>query len=204
MALCLAHATAGYLAYEALRPAGPHRPWLLVGAVLVANAPDLDFLPGLAIGDADAYHRGVTHTLGAAVVAVAAAWLVARWCGGGARGGGPSGAPRPAWWAALAGAAWTSHLLVDWMTVDAVAPAGIQLLWPLSDAWLHAPFDLLGEIIIDPSGRMAFLRSLLTPAALVAWTREVGIVVAVVAAVHAARAIVAAPGEPVADESLEP
>ena len=46
MALCLAHATAGYLAYEALRPAGPHRLDLLAGAVLLANAPDLDFLPG--------------------------------------------------------------------------------------------------------------------------------------------------------------
>jgi hypothetical protein len=45
MALCLAHAAAGYLAYEAFRPAGPHRPWLLAGAVLLANAPDLDFLP---------------------------------------------------------------------------------------------------------------------------------------------------------------
>src|SRR4029450_4324861 len=77
MALCLAHAPAGYLPYEALRPAGPHRPWLLAGAVLFANAPDLDFLPGLAVGDPDAFHRGVTHTLGAAVVGAAAVWLLA-------------------------------------------------------------------------------------------------------------------------------
>ena len=77
MALCLAHATAGYLAYEALRPSGPHRPALLAGAVLMANAPDLDFLPGILVGAPAAYHRGVTHTAGALVVVSVAAWVVA-------------------------------------------------------------------------------------------------------------------------------
>jgi membrane-bound metal-dependent hydrolase YbcI (DUF457 family) len=194
MALCLAHATAGYLAYEALRPAGPHRPWLLAGTVLFANAPDLDFLPGLAVGDPDAFHRGVTHTLGAAVAVAAAVWLLARW----------RGAARPWWWAAFVALAYGSHLLVDWMTVDAVPPAGIQLLWPLTDRWLHAPFDLLGEVIVDPSGRVAFLRSLVTTPALLAWLREVGIAVAVVGAVHAARATADALGEAATDESVEP
>ncbi len=194
MALCLAHATAGYLAYEALRPAGPHRPWLLAGAVFLANAPDLDFLPGLTVGDPAVFHRGITHTLGAAAVVSATVWLVARW----------RRVERSWWWAAFATAAYGSHLLVDWMTTDAVPPSGIQLLWPLSDRWLHAPFDLLGEIIIDPTGRMAFLHSLVTPVALRAWLREVGIALAVVASVHAARAAAAAFGDAAIDESLEP
>lgn len=193
MALCLAHATAGYLAYEALRPAGPHRPWLLAGAVFLANAPDLDFLPGLAVGDPDAYHRGVTHTLGAAVAMAAMVGLLARW----------RRVPRPWWWAAFAAVAYGSHLLVDWMTVDAVPPHGIQLLWPFSARWLHAPWNLLGEIIIDRSGRVAFVHSLLTPTALLAWAREVALVVAVVALVHLGRAV-STLGGPVADESLEP
>ena len=194
MALCLAHATAGYLAYEVLRPPGPHRPWLLAGAVVLANAPDLDFLPGLAVGDPNAFHRGLTHTLGAAVVVAAAVGLVARWQRVG----------RPWWWAAFAAAAYGSHLLVDWMTVDAVPPQGIQLLWPLTDRWLHAPFNLLGEVIIDPSGRLAFLHSLVTPVALRAWAREVGILVAVVATVHAARAAAAAMGDAFVRGSPEP
>jgi membrane-bound metal-dependent hydrolase YbcI (DUF457 family) len=194
MALCLAHATAGYLVYEAVRPAGPHRPGLLAGAVVLANVPDLDFLPGLAIGDPDAFHRGVTHTLGAAALVAATAWLLARWWR----------ANRPAAWAAFAALAYGSHLLVDWMTVDAVPPAGIRLLWPISGRWMHAPFDLLGEIIIDPSGRLAFVRSLVTPAALLTWAREIGLAVAVVATVHAARAAVAALAASRVDESLEP
>src|SRR5262249_62205716 len=104
MALCLAHATAGYLVYEALRPAGPHRPALLAGALLVANAPDLDFLPGLLVGAPAAYHRGLTHTAGALAVVSVAAWIPARllrsraawWWGLGAAGapGGPPGGDR--------------------------------------------------------------------------------------------------------------
>ena len=84
MALCLAHAAAGYLAYEALRPAGRQRAGLLATAVLFANAPDLDFLHGLAVGDPTVFHRGATHTVVAAalvtavVLAVARRWRVAR------------------------------------------------------------------------------------------------------------------------------
>ena len=194
MALCLAHATAGYLAYEALRPSGPHRPALLAGAVLMANAPDLDFLPGILIGAPAAYHRGVTHTMGALLVVSVAAWAVARIL-----------RSRAAWWWGLtAAAAYGSHLLVDWMTVDAVPPAGIRMLWPLTGAWLHAPFSLFGEIIIDPSGRTAFLRSLVTPTALLVWGRELGIAIAAVATVHALRGLRAVLAPPVADESLEP
>lgn len=194
MALCLAHATAGYLAYEALRPTGPHRPALLAGALVMANAPDLDFLPGLLIGEPVAYHRGVTHTLGALVVVALTAWAVARLLR----------SRRAWWWGLAAGAAYGSHLLVDCLTVDAIPPYGIQVLWPLTDAWLHAPFSLFGEIIVDQSGRAAFLHSLLTPTALVVWGREVSLILAAVAAVHALRAVRAMVGVPVADESLEP
>jgi len=208
MALCLAHATAGYLAYEALRPAGPHRLGLLAGAVVLANAPDLDFVPGLLVGRPDAFHRGVTHTLGAAVLVTVAAWAIARWRGGGGtgprEGAGAPAPPRPGWWAALAAAAYGSHLLVDWVTVDAVPPVGIQMLWPLTASWLHAPFNLLGEVIIDRSGRGAFVRSLLTPTALLAWAHELGVAVVAVASVHVFRAIRAVLAAPVADESLEP
>ena len=81
MALTFAHTTAGYLGYEVVRSPGPHRPALLLAAVALANGPDLDFLPGLVMGHAGAYHRGVTHTL-AAVGAVGAAVALAAGFGG--------------------------------------------------------------------------------------------------------------------------
>ena len=186
MALCLAHAAAGYLVYEALRPAGRHEMALLATAVVAANLPDADFLPGLAIGHATAFHRGFTHTLAAAIVATAVVWVIAKW---GRRWGR---ARRPAALASVAGAAYLTHLLLDWMTVDAVPPPGIQLFWPFSDAWMHAPWNVLGEIIVDSGSRVGFVQSLLTPAAVQAWTREIGVLAAAVALVHLARGVSAA------------
>ena len=193
MALCLAHAAAGYLAYEALRPAGRHEMGLLVTAVVAANLPDADFLPGLAIGHATAFHRVFTHTLAAAIVATALVWVIARW----------RRAMRPAALASVAGAAYLTHLLLDWMTVDAVPPPGIQLFWPFSDAWMHAPWSVLGEIIVDSGSRVGFVQSLLTPAALQAWTREVGVLAAAVALVHLARGVFGARTALSTGDSLE-
>jgi len=58
MALCFAHTAAGHPAHEAVRPEGRHRPALLIAAVALVNPPDLDFLPGLLVGQPGAYHEG--------------------------------------------------------------------------------------------------------------------------------------------------
>jgi membrane-bound metal-dependent hydrolase YbcI (DUF457 family) len=179
MALCFTHAAAGYLVYEAMRPAGPHRPVMLLTAVALGNAPDLDFLPGLAVGRPDAFHRGVTHTLGAVLAVGLAAWALARW-----RGSSES----PGWWAAFAALAFGSHLVVDACTVDAVPPEGARFLWPLSNAVWHAPFSVFREIVIDRSSRVGFFSSLLARDTLVVWIGEIGALLLAVAGVHALRA----------------
>ena len=179
MALALAHATAGYLGYEAIRPPGPHRPVLLLAAVALANGPDLDFHPGLVIGHAGAYHRGVTHTLGAVVVvglAVAAASGI-----GGAR---RAAVVRAAAWAA---AVYASHLVLDYLTFNVVPPSGGRFLWPLSGAYYIAPRPLLDEVIINSSSRGAFVASVLTPHALGVWGRELACLVGIVGLVHGLR-----------------
>lgn len=168
MALCGVHAAAGYLVYEAVRPAGGHRVGMLALAVLLANAPDGDFLPGLLLGQPTLHHRGFTHTLAAVAVTAAVAWCVG--------GRGPlRGLGRPRCAALLAGA-WASHLVVDWLTVDAVPPHGARFLWPLWSGHLHAPLPLFGEIVVDPSSTEGFVRSLGTPSALRAWAGEAVIV----------------------------
>src|SRR4030095_3752146 len=111
----------------------------------------------------------------------AAAWFVARW----------RRAARPWWWVLFVATAYGSHLVFDWMTEDAGPPFGVQLLWPLDSHWLHAPFALFGEIIVDQSGRAAFLHSLVSPVALLAWMREIAILMGVVASVQVARAAAA-------------
>ena len=180
MALCFAHTTAGYLAYEAIRPAGGHRPALLAVAVALANAPDLDFLPGMLVGRPMAYHRGVTHTIAAVVVVVVLVALGTRLAG--------RRSPRPMRAAAWAGAVYASHLLLDYISVDSRPPHGGRFLWPLSDAYWQAPVAVLPEIVVDGSGPRAFLASLVGPHTLSVWLRELGVLSFAIVAVHAVRA----------------
>jgi membrane-bound metal-dependent hydrolase YbcI (DUF457 family) len=181
MALCFAHTAAGYLAYEAVRPASAHRPGLLAAAVLLANGPDLDFVPGILLGHPGAFHRGITHTVLAVVVVAAAVALGARLTG------------RRGWRAAAAwaGAVYASHLLLDFFTVDAVPPCGARFLWPFSDAYYLSPHAVLPEIIIDGRSVGGLTQSLITPRTYPVWGQEVALLVVVVAAVHAARAALA-------------
>lgn len=119
--------------------------WAIVPDLdIVTAAPWLLAAPELPL-DADALvtgayvfgHRGLSHTFLAAVLAAGVAW---------------------AWtsrrrWAAYAGLAWTSHVLLD-----AVSPWPTTPYWPVSTAELHAPL-VTG---LDP------LMTLLSVAAIVA------------------------------------
>jgi len=178
VALCLTHAAVGAVVGEALRPAGRRGPVWVLAAVTLANAPDLDFLPGLLAGDPVRWHRGATHTLLAALVVAVAAWGLARWR--------QSRSPRR--WAVLAGTAWASHLLVDWLTVDVVPPYGVPVLWPLVVAHSHAPIALFGEIVVDPRGAREFVASLVAPATLQVWLAELATGVAIGVALVVRRA----------------
>jgi hypothetical protein len=86
------------------------RPSLRRTALLVAVglAPDLDLLVGT--------HSTYTHSVGAVALVTVIAWLVTR----------------DARLTAAIGAAWGSHLLLDWLGSDTRDPIGIMALWPFS------------------------------------------------------------------------
>lgn len=180
MGLPLAHVAGGYLVYEGVRPGGAHRPALLAAAVVFANAPDVDFLPGLLAGDPELFHRGPTHSIGAAVLLGVLATIATRVLL-------PShGALRMG---LLAGLAWASHLVVDAITADVMPPHGVMLLWPLSSAFFLAPRPLLDEFRADASGSIAFLRSVVSRESLPVWLQDIVLLVAVVAAVQLVRSL---------------
>ncbi len=105
----------------------------LLAAALLANAPDLDYLYGLAAGAPNRYHQTVTHTV---------AWIAAV-----ALAAGAVDARRAGWPAARAAAGYVflllaSHLLLDWLTADRSPPVGLMAAWPVSDRLWHAPVSV--------------------------------------------------------------
>lgn len=125
--------------------------------VLLANAADIDFVPGLLSGNAVAFHHGVTHSL---LFAFAAGLIVAR-------------SLRISVPLALLTA--LSHPVLDWLTGEPganVATYGVALCWPLPTRYM-CDWHLFGAYHIDSLG---LIGGVLTPGAVVPMVREVGFV----------------------------
>ena len=89
--------------------------WLMILGVLGAR-PDVDFLFGT--------HSTYTHSIGATGTIGCVAAVVAR---------------RARWVTAMAiGAAYASHVALDWLGSDSVSPIGVMALWPLSSAFFQS------------------------------------------------------------------
>lgn len=148
-------------------------------AVVAVNAADLDYLAGLAVGDIGGFHRGVSHSLGAAVLFGVVAGLVA-WLGRG------EGFGRVAGWGCVL---YASHMVFDLAGFDNGGPSAMPLLWPLMDASVEWPWPLLPGLTNATEGAQLgiFIRSLasmsnawvvlvellvLGPLALLAWRSE--------------------------------
>lgn len=113
--------------------------WL---AVVSASAPDLDFLPGLLLGNEALFHRGAGHSLGGAclyglLVLLAARVLTGSW----------KGALHPA---LLASGLYLSHLVLDLIGHDPGPPHGIQFFWPFSDSYTVSPHTIFPNLDRHP------------------------------------------------------
>ncbi len=151
MALPIAHATAGYLVQRLGRRRAPGVDWPLALAFMaIGNLPDVDFVVGFLLGRPGTFHRGISHTVVAAIVFGIVGGTLLRWWRGGR------------WWPVvlLCAAAYGSHLLVDAFTIDQRGPAGAQFFWPFSDAYYISPVTLFGEILIDGTSRQGFIWSI--------------------------------------------
>jgi inner membrane protein len=114
----IGHLLAGVATTWAIDPRADRR--LILTAAGLAALPDLDLILPLP-------HRTVTHSVVAVVVVTIIAAVVTRQV-----------TRRPARSlklrvTAICGAAYASHLLLDWLGSDNFAPYGIQALWPFSD-----------------------------------------------------------------------
>jgi inner membrane protein len=100
-------------------------PTLVATCAVLAALPDLDLIgPG--------FHRTWTHSVTAVVIvtiiAAAVTGQVTRWRT-----------------ALMCGAAYASHLLLDWLGADRFPPYGIELFWPFSDRWYISGWDVFRQ-----------------------------------------------------------
>jgi inner membrane protein len=142
----------GYLIYRAADDAGEKR-WRTVALYLfAANAPDLDFIPGLLMGNPERYHHGPSHSLGFAILFGLALSLTTALfkLGDGRRN------------FSVFFSLYFSHVLLDYLSTDSSIPYGVPLFWPLSDEYYMAPFAFLPDIHRPVSSGMKFITGVLS------------------------------------------
>jgi membrane-bound metal-dependent hydrolase YbcI (DUF457 family) len=99
--------------------------------VFCATAPDLDLV--LRLIDGVNHHRGASHSFGAAVLVGIAGFLLRRF-----------GVPLPSGW--LMGAAWASHVVLDYFGLDTSPPIGEMALWPFSSGFFASPISVFYDV----------------------------------------------------------
>lgn len=126
------HALAGIAVAGAFRDASRRMPVSHLAILAVcAAAPDLDLV--LRLIDGVNHHRGPSHSFAAAAL-VAVGTMFLRRLG--------LNLPAPA----SMGAAWASHVVLDYLGLDTSPPVGEMALWPFSDAFYASPVSLFYDI----------------------------------------------------------
>lgn len=102
---------------------------IMAAAAFFSMLPDLDFLPGLIMRNAQAYHNQASHSLLAGLAACLAGTFATKPFL-------PALSMRQT--AALLTSCYGSHLLLDWLTFG----RGLKLLWPVMDTRFASPFPV--------------------------------------------------------------
>jgi len=145
------------------------REWVLFVSVVIANLPDVDFLPGYLLGDLTTFHHQATHSITAAViVGLLIAALASRWKFNGIG------------WGVWGGSVYLSHVVFDLLVNDPSPPFGVQLLWPFSDSYFISPFTPFARFdYFDPTAGM--VSTMLSVHNLITMLREFVLVAPIVA-----------------------
>jgi inner membrane protein len=146
----VAHSLTGYVIYRAASPVHACRWQYVVLYLFAANAPDLDFLPGFLVGDPDLYHHGVSHSIGFAVLFASALSLFLLFL--------KRDPIRRNF--LIFFCLYSSHVILDWLSVDTAFPYGVPFLWPLTDEYFIAPFPFLPDVSRASSSGISFITSL--------------------------------------------
>jgi membrane-bound metal-dependent hydrolase YbcI (DUF457 family) len=132
MASPVGHGLMGYAVYRMAASAKREDRRTLLGlCLLLAIAPDFDFVAGVVLGQPALYHQGISHSLGVALVVsfgVAVTYSL------------PKGTLWADWGRFFL--AYASHPIIDMFGPDRRPPIGIPLFWPLSDICYLSPWQI--------------------------------------------------------------
>jgi inner membrane protein len=125
----IGHSLAGYAVLVFFKKSSLQKNlyWIIL-VLFMANAADLDWLPGFMQGQPALFHQGLTHSLGFAILfssGVAVLFLV-------------KGKPfLPIF--SLCFFSYITHLGLDYLSPDGREPFGIPLFWPFSNEHFISP-----------------------------------------------------------------
>lgn len=172
MATPLGHAFCGVLVGSALNWQRPliKGSWREAGLfAALALAPDLDFIPGIIMGQPSAFHHGISHSVGfAALLGGVMALIGRRWRMARALG-------------LTAGLIYAAQVGLDALYADYSPPHGVPLLWPFDSGYFIMEPPWLPDVRRSPLNaatvwhnlRLAGIEALFLglPALAVAWLR---------------------------------
>lgn len=128
------HSLAGYILYLAYNKncklLGDWKRIILY--LFFANAADLDFIPGIFIGDANRFHHGISHTLGFSLLFAFIMYMIPRF--------------RTKKDFAIFFSLYFGHIVIDFLTGDSSTPFGVMLFWPFTQKYYISSFSLFSGI----------------------------------------------------------
>jgi len=151
---------------------------LLLLFAFLANLPDLDFLPGIIVGQPNAYHHGPSHSIVLALIAAVAVFSISY------RYFHELGKVRYLLALLLVCA---SHTLLDFFSKDTGHPFGVPLLWPLHEDYFISSTSLFSDVERSSDPGFAFIMSLFNSHNLIAIAGESLFVIMVLSAAIAVR-----------------
>ena len=130
----------GYAMYETLprEQRSFFSNWRMIALlVVVANLPDLDFLPGFFVGDPNRYHHQyLSHSLGFAVFvgAIFGLYFFVK--------------HKRRFWPGflIFGGVCFSHMVLDFFTTDTGEPFGLPIFWPLTHDYFYSPISIFMSV----------------------------------------------------------
>lgn len=131
------HSLMGYILYTERKKANWKLNWKdLLVFLLVANLPDIDYLPGFLAGNPNQFHQKMTHSLGFAIIVGIILGLIYHL----------KEKKNFFKYFIIFATIYSSHLFLDFIGKDTRAPYGEQLFWPISNIHVLSPIAIFSDV----------------------------------------------------------